>query len=86
MRNKRGYAAHLSGEAVALVVTLSKSGQRKVLDLADALAVHPSRVSDWRTQDDAGHFIENLTVSGFHFVYWIDHPAKEVRILEIHRI
>lgn len=55
-----GYTSHLSLPAAAMVAGLPRRKQRRVLDLADQLAMHPFEISDYRTEDAAGHIVENL--------------------------
>lgn len=80
------YESHLSREAVAFVVGLSKGKQKRVLDLADRIARQPFQIGDYRSVDAAGRPIENLRLDGYLFSYWIDHASCEVRISEIVRL
>lgn len=80
------YESHLSHEAVAFVVGLSKRKQRLVLNLADQIARHPFQIGDYQKVDAAGRTIENLLLEGYLFSYWVDHGAREVRISEIIRV
>jgi hypothetical protein len=86
MAELRFYESHLSREAVAFVVGLSKRRQRVVLDLADRIARQPSKIGDYQYIDTAGRAIENLRLEGYVFSYWVDHGSKEVRITEIVRL
>jgi len=78
--------SHLSLPAAAVVTGLPRRRQRQALDLADQLALHPFGVGDYRTEDAAGHTLENLLIDGFLFTYWVDHAVREVRITEIVRV
>jgi hypothetical protein len=82
MAELRFYESHLSREAVAFVVGLSKRRQRVVLDLADRIARQPSKIGDYQYIDTAGRAIENLRLEGYVFSYWVDHGSKEVRVTE----
>ena len=77
------YTSHLSSEAVAFVVSLSKRRQRAVLDIAERIADHPNQISDYQTKDAVGRDIDNLRVGKYVFAYWVDHAVKEVRITDI---
>jgi hypothetical protein len=81
-----GYTSHLSLPAAAMVAGLPRRKQRQVLDLADQLAIHPFEVGDYRSEDAAGHTLENLLIDNFIFTYWVDHAVKEVRITEIIKV
>ena len=86
MPDPKPYESHLSREAVAFVVGLSKKRQRLVLDLADQLARQPSKIGDNQFVDSVGRPIENIRLEGYLFSYWVDHLAREVRITEIVRL
>lgn len=86
MPESSGYETHLSREAVAFVVGLSKRKQRLVLDLADQISQQPFEISDYQTRDATGRDIENLRLEGYLFSYWVDHASREVRMSEIVRI
>ena len=81
-----GYTSHLSLPAAAMVAGLPRRKQRRALDLADQLAMHPFEIGDYRSEDAAGHTLENLLINGFIFTYWVDHTVKEVRITEIVKV
>ena len=80
------YTSHLSTTAAAFVVSLPKRKQLAVLDLADQLARYPFRVGDYRMDDASGRTTENLLIDGFLFTYWVDHAAREVRMVEIVKV
>ena len=80
------YDSHLSREAVAFVVGLSKKRQRLVLGLADQIARQPFQIGDYRSVDAAGRPIESLRLEGYLFSFWVDHASREVRISEIVRL
>ena len=86
MPEASGYESHLSREAVAAVVALSKKRQRLVLDLADQIALQPFQIGDYQTVDAVGRPVENLRLEGYLFSYWVDHASREVRISDIVRI
>ena len=37
-------------------------------------------------EDASGRTTENLLIDGFLFTYWVDHAAREVRIVEIVKV
>lgn len=80
------YAAHLSMPAAAFVISLPPRQQRLVLALADQIAAQPFQIADYRTLDSAGHDLENLFLNTYLFTYWVDHPSREVRIIDIARV
>lgn len=86
MPGSSGYSSHLSADAVAAILALPRRKQTKVMDIADTIAEHPFQISDYRSTDTEGHDVENLLIDEFHFSYWVDHSAREVRITEILRL
>jgi len=56
------------------------------LDLADQLAIHPFEVGDYRSEDAAGHTLENLLIDDFIFTYWVDHAVTGVQITEVIKV
>jgi hypothetical protein len=83
MKNRIGYSSWFSDEVVAFTYSLSKVKRRKIIDLADTIATHPFRLSDYQFTDEVGHIIENIMVDEFIFSYWVDHAVKKLRITEI---
>ena len=81
-----GYTSHLSLPAAAMVANLPRRKQRQALDLADQLAIHPFEVGDYRSEDAAGHTLENLLIDDFIFTYWVDHAVTGVQITEVIKV
>ena len=65
MAEAAGYTSHLSSQAAALPIGLPRRQQRRILDLADQIALHPFRISDYQTSDDAGHEVDNLLLDDY---------------------
>lgn len=86
MPEAAAYQSHLSREAVAFVVGLTKKKQRLVLDLADQIARQPFQIGDYQIIDADGRTIENLKSNGYLFSFWVDHASREVRISDILRL
>ena len=86
MAEPRPYESHLSREAAAFIIALSKRRQKQVLDLADQIAAHPFQIGDYQNTDANGRVIEHLLVDGYLFAFWIDHTSCEVRITEVVRV
>jgi hypothetical protein len=51
-----------------------------------ALAATPSQLGDYVTNDDTGRVIQHLLVGDWHFSYWPDHAARELRVVEIDEV
>ena len=86
MAEGSGYRSHLSIEAAAFLVSLSRRRQKRVLDLADQIARQPFQIGDYQTVDAAGRSVENLLLDDYLFSYWVDHATREVRISEIIKV
>ena len=86
MPDNSGYRSHLSLEAAAFLVSLTKRRQKRVLDLADQIARHSFKVGESRSVDAEGQAVENLLLDQYLFSYWIDHSSREVRISEIIKV
>lgn len=86
MPEDSGYRSHLSLEAAAFLVSLTKRQQRRVLNLADQIARHPFQIGDSQTVDAEGRTVENLLLEQYLFSYWTDHASREVRISEIIKV
>lgn len=86
MPESSGYRSHLSLEAAAFLVSLSKRRQRRVLDLADQIARQPFQTGDSQALDTEGRTVENLLLGEYLFSYWTDHASREVRISEITKV
>jgi hypothetical protein len=80
------YRSQLSPEAAALLVSLPRQRQKRVLDLADQIARQPFQIGDYQTMDADGRAVENLLLEDYLFSYWADHASREVRITEIIKV
>jgi hypothetical protein len=78
------YRPVFDGSAADSLAQLSKRKERKALNLARDFAAHPFVRSDYSLPDEKGRTIEYLLIEEFVFGYWLDHAARELRIVEIH--
>jgi hypothetical protein len=77
------YDPVLSGKASSYLVSLPRAKQKAVITLLFQLAEHPAQIGDYPTSDESGRRLENILLGEWHFTYWADHAAKELRIVEI---
>jgi hypothetical protein len=77
------YTSHLSLDAARVVSSQPKRQQRNMLDIADQIAKYPFRQGDYQTLDENNRSIDHFLIEKYVYTYWVDHSAKEVRILEI---
>jgi mRNA-degrading endonuclease RelE of RelBE toxin-antitoxin system len=81
--SKAEYEPVFAEGAAEFLLHLPRRRQRRVVALAQQLATHPHVRSDYSLPDDAGRTIEHLTIEDYVFAYWLDHAAREVRIVDI---
>jgi len=77
------YRLVFAEEVADFVFELPKGRQRKVLGLARQLLDNHSVRSDYEVPDDAGRPLSHLLIEDYLFVYWLDHAAKELRIVDM---
>ena len=83
MPEARTYALVFSESAADFILALPLRRRRRVRDSAGRLANDPFVRSDYSVQDDSGREIDHLLIEDFVFAYWVDHAAREVRIVDI---
>ena len=82
MTRSKPYEPVLSGAATAFLLGFPRSKQRLVGRLLFTLATTPSLPGDYATNDETGRAIQHLLVGDWHFIYWPDHAACELRFIE----
>lgn len=77
------YEPVLSAKAWEFLNVLPKARQRRLTKLIYQLAAYPFQLGDYQMKDSTGRALENLRLEGFVITYWVDHWAKELRVLDI---
>jgi len=77
------YGLVFSEPAADFILALPLRRRRKVRELAGRLAFDPFVRSDYAVHDDSGRTIDHLLIDDFVFAYWLDHAAREIRIVDI---
>jgi len=77
------YRPIFSDSAVDFFATLSRRRQRLLLERARELAADPFVVPDLRRADEDGREIGDILIDDFLFSYWVDHPARQVMIVDV---
>jgi hypothetical protein len=77
------YAYTLHESVAAALLAARKAGRSELLRFMDALANAPSRREAEAVLDELGRRNEVAYVGHFRVVYWADHAAKEIRIMDI---
>jgi hypothetical protein len=75
------YAA--GAQAFAFQIRLSTNERKKLLRALDRMAQHPPPGEPAGFKDDAGRDMRVWRDDGFEFLFWPDHAARELRIVEI---
>ena len=83
MPEPREYDPVLSGVAAAFLVALPRSRQKSVILQVFQLAKDPHQPGDYSSTDDSGRPLQNLLLGDWHFTFWPDHAARELRITDI---
>ena len=77
------YTSVLSREAIEFIVAQGKRKQIKLLDLVDRLTANPFRISDIKYILHDDRTVESVLIEEFVLTYWVDHAAKEIRVIDI---
>ena len=86
MPDRKSYEPVLSSQAVAFLVGLSKSRQRKLIDLISQLSENPSQVGDYSELDDVGRTVQFMLIRNIVIAFWADDAVRELRIVEIEEV
>jgi hypothetical protein len=69
--------------SLGTLLGLSKRKQLELSHILFQLATSPSQKGDYSLPDNTGRDIHYLLVGNYVISFWPDHPACEVRIIEI---
>ena len=86
MPERKSYEPVLSSQAVAFLLALPKTRQRKLFQLISQLSENPVQVGDYSLPDDAGREVQFLLMGDLIVAFWPDDAVKELRIVEISEI
>jgi hypothetical protein len=79
-----GYA--LGDEAVHAFTALPAKSRQKTLQACEHLARHPRQSGDYREPGADGRPYEVKLFDDLLLTWWVDHAAREVRIVRLERI
>jgi len=77
------YDYALGAEAVHAFTAFSSSRREQLLQLFESLATHPSELGDYQESGQVGRKYEVRLVDDLLVTWWVDHAAREVRVLRI---
>jgi len=79
----RGWKAVLDDSAVEFLLSCRAPQRQTLIAFMDRLRANPCMSGDFVESDDTGRELQVKLHREFLVTYWIDHPAKEIRIVEI---
>jgi hypothetical protein len=79
----KNYELVLSERAAMTFAGLGRAEQRRIAVTIDALKANPFRPGDLFETDAYGRRHEVLLVGDWLFIFWIDHAAREVRLMRL---
>jgi hypothetical protein len=79
------YAYSLHERAAQATIVADDSARSELLGFFNTLARNPGRCGAEQAIDEAGRPNEVAYTDHFRVVYWADHAAKEVRIIDVRR-
>ena len=70
-------------EAIETLNALPVSRRREIFTHLRKIQAFPHHYSDATTQDSLGRILNVSVIGKWRVLYWIDHPDKQIKILEI---
>lgn len=83
MPERYAYEPVLSKKASFTIIGLSRSKQKRVIDVIVRLADYPTQEGDYSTRDEQDREIQHLKLGDWVVSFWADHAVRELRVLEI---
>jgi hypothetical protein len=77
------YGSALGDEDVRAFTALTAKQREKVLRDLDHVARFPARIGDYREIGASGRFYQVMLCGDIFLTWWVDHAAKEVRIVRL---
>lgn len=79
------YVYSLRERAALAILAADEDERRELLDVFGVLTRSPGQSGTEQVIDEVGRTNEVAYTTHFRVVYWADHAAKEVRIMDIRR-
>ena len=79
------YDLFLRAEAIQALKTTKGLQRKQIFDFIDQLGMNPNITGDYPEVDDTERLIEIKIIGQFAMSFWIDHAAKEIKIVDIRR-
>jgi hypothetical protein len=68
-------------EVVRVLLALPARERTKLMDAIRGLVLYPSQPAAFFERDAMGRSLSVMTIARHEIVFWVDHAAKEVRIV-----
>ncbi len=81
MRSGWDYSANAA--AVDFMVGCKPADRRRIITVLDRLVDNPAIKADAFFREESGRKISIVRLSGFRIAFWVDHFAKEVRVVDV---
>lgn len=79
----RPYEIFLRSEAIDSLRGIRQTSRRQVAAFIDSLALDPFSEGDFTVKDASDRGIHIKVIGQYAVTFWADHPAKEIRIIDI---
>jgi hypothetical protein len=76
----------LNQTSVEVLLGTRQADRQRLLNHFRRLVDDPGRQGDFQAKDEVGRSVQIAVVGKFLVTYWPDHPAHEIRIIDIERI
>jgi mRNA-degrading endonuclease RelE of RelBE toxin-antitoxin system len=77
------YEIFLRSEAIDSLRGIRAAPRKLVSKFIDSLALDPFSEGDYSVRDASGRDIHFKVVGEYAVTFWTDHPAKEIKIIDI---
>jgi mRNA-degrading endonuclease RelE of RelBE toxin-antitoxin system len=77
------YEVFLRAEAIEVLRLLHPRHRKAIGAFIDSLAMNPFLEGDYSSPDATGRAISIKILGAFALSYWADHPAKEIKVIDI---
>ncbi len=79
------YKLFLRLEAIEALKTTKGLQRRQISTFINRLGSSPDTTGDYTERDDTDRFIEIKVVGQYAVIFWADHAAKEIKVVDIRR-
>jgi mRNA-degrading endonuclease RelE of RelBE toxin-antitoxin system len=77
------YEVFLRSEAVQSMRSIPNTARRRISALIDSLSADPALNGDYQISDRTGRSIEIKILQSYAITFWVDHAAREIKVIDI---